>query len=208
MIAALYVQRGGCYWDQPGIDAWDEERDARRYAGPWPVVAHPPCERWGRYWFGGPSWRGERKRLGDDGGCFAAALGAVRAWGGVLEHPADSHAWAMFGLNAPPRAGGWVAADWHGGWTCCVEQGAYGHRARKATWLYAVGCDLPSLRWGRASGEFARLDDGFHSTEERRRAVRTGICQRLSRRERAATPIEFRDLLISLARSAMARCAA
>jgi hypothetical protein len=114
----------------------------------------------------------------------------------------------MFGLNAPPRAGGWVAADWHGGWTCCVEQGAYGHRARKATWLYAVGCDLPSLRWGRASGEFARLDDGFHSTEERRRAVRTGICQRLSRRERAATPIEFRDLLISLARSAMARCAA
>jgi hypothetical protein len=208
MIAALYVQRGGCYWDQPGIDAWDEERDARRYAGPWPVVAHPPCERWGRYWFGGPSWRGERKRLGDDGGCFAAALAAVRAWGGVLEHPADSHAWATFGLNAPPRSGGWVAADWHGGWTCCVEQGAYGHRARKATWLYAVGCDLRSLRWGRASGEFARLDDGFHTAEERRRAVRTGICQRLSRRERAATPVEFRDLLLSLARSAMARCAA
>ena len=53
MIAALYVEKGGCY-DMPGIDLWDIERDARLYEGPWPVVAHPPCERWGRYWHGSP----------------------------------------------------------------------------------------------------------------------------------------------------------
>jgi hypothetical protein len=69
-----------------------------------------------------------------------------------LEHPADSHAWRAHGLIAPPRCGGWVTAgDWIG-WTCCVEQGHYGHRARKATWLYAVRCELPSLVWG-ASGK-------------------------------------------------------
>lgn len=34
MIAALFVQRDGCYWDLPGIDPWDEERDARLYDGP------------------------------------------------------------------------------------------------------------------------------------------------------------------------------
>jgi hypothetical protein len=141
MVAALYVQTNGVYFGLPNVDPWDSERDARSYAGPHPVVAHPPCERWGRYWSGGPSatWRREK---GADGGCFAAALAAVRQFGGVLEHPEASHAWTAFGLNAPPRTGGWVVADFHGGWTCCVEQGAYGHRARKATWLYANGVDL------------------------------------------------------------------
>jgi hypothetical protein len=202
LIAALYVQTNGCYFGLPDVDPWDEARDARLYAGPWPVVAHPPCERWGRYYAGGPSWKGPPKRKGDDGGCFAAALAAVRLWGGVLEHPEASSAWREFGLNAPPRHGAWIVADFFGGWTCCVEQGAYGHRARKATWLYANGVELPSLRWGRAPGDFVRLGEGSHSVEERARAVRTGACQRLSKQQRAATPPAFRDLLIGIARSA------
>ena len=143
-IAALYVERGGAYWDLPGVDPWDEMRDARLYAGPHPVVAHPPCQRWGRYWGGGPSAKVKRAK-GDDNGCFAAALAAVRRWGGVLEHPEASHAWRAFGLVEPPWAGAWVRADWmdgFDGWTCCVDQGAYGHRARKKTWLYAHGVEV------------------------------------------------------------------
>lgn len=205
MIAALYVQADGCYVGLPDVDPWDEARDARLYAGPWPVVAHPPCERWGRYWNGGPS-ASVRRLKGDDGGCFAAALASVREWGGVLEHPEGSHAWRAFGLNAPPREGGWVAADFKGGWTCCVEQGWFGHRARKATWLYACGVELPTLPWGKAPGDFVRLDAGFHSAEERARAVKTGACQRLSKRlskrQLAATPPAFRDMLIAMARTA------
>jgi hypothetical protein len=196
-VAALFVERNGVYSDLPNIDAWDVTRDARTYAGPWPVVAHPPCARWGRYWGGGPlCW--PRRQLGDDDGCFAAAIAAVRRFGGVLEHPEGSHAWRAYDLNVPPRCGGWVVADWEGGWTCCVEQGAYGHRARKATWLYACGVELPSLRWGSAPGDFVCIDAGF-SKEERARAVKTGVCQQLSKRQRAATPPEFRDLLISMA---------
>ena len=204
MIAALFVQRGGCYWDLPDVDPWDEGRDARKYQGPSPVVAHPPCERWGRYWGGGPMLHGtdRQKKLGDDDGCFDAALSSVRQWGGVLEHPEGSHAWRAFGLNSPPRSGGWIVADFCGGWTCCVEQGAYGHRARKATWLYAHGVETPSLRWGKAPGDFTLLDEGFHSKAERARKIKTGICQRLSKRQRAATPPEFRDLLLGIARSA------
>lgn len=206
MIAALYVENGGCYYGLPDVDPWDKTRDARLYDGPWPVVAHPPCGRWGRYHGGAPStW--PRLKLGDDGGCFATALAAVRRWGGVLEHPEGSHAWRYFGLVCPPRNGGWIRADalcgWQG-WTCCVEQGAYGHRARKATWLYAHGLgELPSLKWGRAAGDFVRLDDGFHSAEERARAIKTGACQRLSQRQRNATPITFRDLLLDMARTAL-----
>jgi hypothetical protein len=200
MIAALYVQKGGVYWDLPDVDPWDEARDARLYQGPHRVIAHPPCQRWGRYWFGGPSVR-ERKKLGADGGCFLMALTAVREHGGVLEHPEGSHAWRAFRLRTPPHDGGWVAADFHGGWTCCVEQGNYGHRARKKTWLYANGVDLPSLKWGKSLAT-VRLDEGFHSAEERRRAVKTGACQRLSKRQRASTPQPFRDVLIAMARSA------
>lgn len=208
-VAALFVQTGGVYFGLDLVHAWDKPRDARRYVGPHPVVAHPPCERWGRYWYGGPMCdaRGDRKVKGDDEGCFAAALAAVRTWGGVLEHPEASAAWRQFGLISPPRDGGWIAAgDWCG-WTCCVEQGHYGHRARKATWLYAAGMTvLPSLHWGKSSAT-ARLDLGAHSTQERRQLIarmrETGQrLEQLSARERAATPAEFRDILLALARSA------
>ena len=53
MIAALYVETNGVYYGLPDVDPWDEARDARLYNGPHPVVAHPPCQRWGRYWGGG-----------------------------------------------------------------------------------------------------------------------------------------------------------
>lgn len=136
--------------------------------------------------------------LGADEGCLEAALAAVRRWGGVLEHPEASHAWRVFGIHRPPHDGGWVSADWQGGWTCCVEQGWYGHPARKKTWLYACGLGLPpALKWGPSPARL-RLDDGYHSADERARAVKTGICQRLSKRQRAATPLLLRDLLISL----------
>jgi len=200
MIAALYVQPRGCYYGLPDVDPWGEDRDARTYAGPWPVAAHPPCARWGRYWSGGPSSPG-RFAKGDDGGCFAAALASVRQWGGVLEHPEGSHAWPAHGLLRPPRLGGWVAAGDNLGWTCCVEQGWYGHRARKATWLYAVGCALPSLRWDKSPAS-SKIDVGAHSKEERARIVKTGVCQQLSRRQREATPVPFRDMLIAMARFA------
>lgn len=201
MIAALYVLEDGPYAHLDGVDAWGESRDARRYRGPHPVVAHPPCKRWGRYWPGGPSVR-ERKLLGDDDGCFAAALWSVRTFGGVLEHPEASHAWRWHGIRKPPKPGGWVKADeW--GWTCCVEQGNYGHAARKATWLYYVGKRTPrELTWGPAEGR--RLDEGFHTPEERRAAREAGRepVKRLSSRENLETPTAFRDVLLELARGA------
>ena len=198
-IAALFVLPDGPYADVPGVECWGPERDARLYAGPYPVIAHPPCERWGRYWFGGPSAR-VRRIKGDDHGCFEAALNAVQRFGGVLEHPAASSAWKAFGLMEPPRAGGWIVADWYGGWTCCVDQGHYGHRAQKATWLYAKvkATRLPMLIWGKSSRRVRLLDQGFHSREERRRKIQTGTCQRLSKRQRMETPIEFRDVLLSM----------
>ena len=200
MIAALYVLENGPYYDLPGVDPWAEDRDARLYAGPHPVVAHPPCERWGRYWDGGPAVKVKRK-LGDDNGCFAAALDSVRTWGGVLEHPEGSHAWKHFGLTKPPRSGGWIEAGDGIGKTCCVAQGHYGHPAQKLTWLYAAHVpDLPELTWGPKPRYIDPSE--YNSEEERKRMVKTGICQRLSKRQRATTPDKFRDLLINIAEKA------
>jgi hypothetical protein len=184
MVAALYVATGGCYFNLPDVDPWDEPRDARRYAGPHPVVAHPPCARWSSYWFGSPSGP-TRFALGDDDGCFAAALAAVRCWGGVLEHPAVSHAWEAFGLPrlTPRAADTWLNARDGLGHVCRVDQLRFGHRARKATQLYAVGTDLPTLTLGPTP-----------------RPART--FERLSKVERNATPLAFRDFLLALARSA------
>jgi hypothetical protein len=197
MIAALFVEAGGIYADIPDVDLWDEARDARGYDGPWPVVAHPPCQRWGRFWHGSPR-KPHQFELGDDGGCFASALASVRRFGGVLEHPAHSHAWDAHGLPWPPPEG-WQM-DVYGGWCCRVEQGFYGHPARKASWLYAVGCELPSLRWG--EGE-QRLDPVMLERHGYEYARRKGLVSMVGGKRkteiRNATPPEFRDLLLSIA---------
>lgn len=204
-IAALFVEKDGCYYRLDGVNPWDEQRDARLYGGPYPVVAHPPCQRWGKLWAGQPLYikrTGIRKIKGDDGGCFKSALESVRKYGGVIEHPWGSHAWAHFGLNKPSRHGGWIVADFHGGWTCCVEQGRYGHYARKPTLLYAVGCELPQLDWGK--GE-PRLDPAVIERMGLKRAKRLGeVGARgggTDSSPRIGTPEQFRDILIAMARS-------
>ena len=205
-VAALYVQNGGAYYGLTHVDPWDEIRDARLYAGPFPVVAHPPCQRWGKMWFGQPltvKLTGVRKKKGDDGGCFAAALAAVRKFGGVLEHPWGSHAWPHFGLTRPPRSGGWIVADNLGGWTCCVEQGRYGHYARKPTMLYAVGTELPELYWGHSEAQY---DPAVVERMGLKRAKRLGeVGARgggTDSTPRIHTPEPFRELLLRIASSA------
>lgn len=204
-IAALYVEPDGCYAGLPGVELWDEARDARQYAGPHPVVAHPPCQRWGRFWHGSTR-KPHQYKLGDDGGCFAAALAAVRAWGGVLEHPADSHAWACHDLNRPRRGEGWIAADMVGGWTCYVEQGHYGHVSRKPTWLYACRVDLPELCWTKNE---QRLPEWMVERYGYEKARRIGVVAMIGGKNktkiRNATPERFRDVLLAMAKTASQR---
>lgn len=193
VIAALFVETNGCYFELNAVEPWDKVRDARKYAGPWPVIAHPPCERWGRFDNGSPTKKGYRP--GADRGCFKAALRAVRRYGGVLEHPAHSKAWAKFNLPAPPVAGGWIRA--RGGWCCHVEQGHYGHKARKATWLFVVGRRPNDLIWGPSPQRLPakRLKErGYES------ARRCGALANMCSAHRQRTPIRFRNLLLAIAR--------
>lgn len=184
VIAALFVETGGAYFGLDGVDPWDEQRDARQYRGPYPVVAHPPCQLWtnlARVNF--KRWGGEHNRPGNDGGCFHSALQSVREFGGVLEHPMGSWAWKEYGLLRPFGIG------WKGGpteWVCEVWQSAYGHKARKRTWLFCCGKRPPELCWDRTPGthQVGHFDK---------------IKPVLSKREASATPPEFRDALILIA---------
>lgn len=189
--AALFVQPDGCYIGLPGIDPWPQDRDARLYPGPYPVVAHPPCQLWGSMASANYArWGGEHNLPGNDGGCFAAALQSVRTYGGVLEHPAKTRAWAAHGMQKPDGIG-WARTDC-GGWVCEVWQSAYGHRANKSTWLYYVGVLPPfELRWDRPRGT--------HQVGFQDRRGKAANKPTLSRREANATPHEFRDELIRLA---------
>ncbi len=204
-VQALFVDGSGVYPDLIGrTDCWandeDYERwpwapsdDARDYQGPDPVVAHPPCQlwvnmaavNWKRYGRQRPAWYPG----GDDGGCFASALASVRKYGGVLEHPADTHAWGAHKLIAPRHEGwdGGPACDgrWQG--VCEVWQSAYGHPARKRTWLLYCGKRLPfDLDWTRRPGTH---QVGWFDRNK----------PTVSKREASATPRLFAETLIYLA---------
>lgn len=206
MIAALFVETGGAYFGLPGVDPWDEPRDARKYAGPHPVVAHPPCQRWGRFWHGSTR-KPHQFKLGDDGGCFESALLAVLDFGGVLEHPAHSKAWDAFGLRKPKAGAGWQRSDMghpmRGYWVCHVEQGHYGHMSRKPTWLLANGPRPPELNWTKGA---QRLPDWMVERYGYEKARRIGVVAMVGGKDktriRNATPPEFRTVLLSIARAA------
>ena len=198
-VAALFVDPAGVYPALlPGRLWWGENRDARLYAGPHPVVAHPPCHLWVN--LAAVNWKRYGRQLpawypgGDDGGCFAAALAAVRKYGGVLEHPAGSHAWWAYGLTPPtdrtdPRDSQWTTDDCVGmrEWTCEVWQSAYGHKARKRTWLLYCGARPPfELDW--------RREPGTHQCGWFDRNKPT-----VGKREASATPELFAGELIRLA---------
>ena len=129
MPVALYVDTERGPYPALGVDCWDIDKDARKYAGPWPGVAHPPCQDWG-------TLRRFALDLPERKACGPAAVEQVRRWGGVLEHPAGSHLWNAKSMALP----GGGQQDMWGGWSVEVDQCDWGHPARKTTWLYIVGC--------------------------------------------------------------------
>ena len=217
-VAALYVDPAGAYAGLEGVEVWDEARDARLYDGPYPVVAHPPCNRWCR--MAGFVEKVYGHKRGDDGGTFAAGLKSVRTHGGVLEHPAHSLAWDHFNLPQPAWREGWnLALD--GSAVCYVEQGRYGLPVKKGTWLYAFGIapsDLPELRWGFTpdrDGDPANQDEwgGMHGWRDSwKRVSDLGLGESrlrgddfepgLQYADASHTPPAFRDVLLAMARSA------
>ena len=153
------------------------------------MVAHPPCKRWGRWWGADGS-----ASPGNDNGLFELALNQVRQWGGVLEHPAHTHAWEKFNIRRPEE-GCWSEC-WCGGWTTEVAQRNYGHRARKLTWLYASPGEKPvDLDWSKPAQQTVYL-----CAPGRRKGKPGRKVELMGAVEARVTPLPFAKLLIEIAR--------
>jgi hypothetical protein len=183
-VAVLFARADSVYKELPWTDVWDIHRDATRWPGGSPVVAHPPCRAWA-------SLRHCAKPRAGEKDLAFLAIGHVRRYGGVLEHPQLSTLWKGASL---PEVG---RRDEYGGWTLIVDQQWFGHRARKRTKLYIVGCSpqqLPTMPM--VLGE-ATHTVGLWSGRDKQKARPS-----IRKSEFEATPREFAIWLCEVARRA------
>lgn len=173
-VHVLFVRRDSVYHSLD-CEAYDSERDARTYPGAGPIVAHPPCGTWGRL-------RGQAAANDEERALAPWAVEQVRKHGGVVEHPAASSLWHYCACLKPGRV------DEFGGHLLPVWQGWFGHKARKSTWLYIVGCSPLNLPAFPLSFD---LPEGC------------GRVEGIAKSERERTPVGMALWLIELAR----RCA-
>jgi len=184
-VAVLFARGDSVYKTLEGCDVYDIERDARTYDGPYPVIAHPPCRGWGAF-----SWRANVRP--DERNLARLAVGLVRAFGGVLEHPVASSLWADQKLPAPGKC------DQYGGFTFPIDQHWWGHRASKRTVLYIVGIeprDMPPVPMVMSEPTHVIGDCGRASLGNKKPEI--------PKSEREATPPELAQWLVDLA----SRCA-
>lgn len=190
-IVALYVDPEGPY--PKLVQKWyGEGDDARMYPGPHPIVTHPTCGPWSRL---SHFSKHQDMTLGP------IAVAQVRAYGGMLEHPADSK---LFRFCSLPKPG--ELPDAFGGRTVEVEQCDWGHPTRKRTWLYCVGDRMLSFLLGQPRPPSR---EPTHSIcNGRGKNLKDGTMRERATAEMARqTPIAFAEWLLDLAATAGRRAA-
>ena len=132
-VTVLGVAKKTAYNDIAGVDLYDIGRDMRTYSGHNPVVCHPPCRAWSRF------YRHMAQPLPGEKELAIFCVETLRRCGGVLEHPAYSLLWDALDI---PRPG---ERERGGLWCVRVDQYWFGDSRRKKTWLLFAGVDRRSL---------------------------------------------------------------
>lgn len=180
-ISVLFCRPDSVY-KKLGFDCWDIDRDARLWPGGNSIVCHPPCRAWGQL-------SHMSKPRPDEKQLAVWSIHQIRKYGGVLEHPRASKLWPSMNLPMPGTI------DECGGFSLCVNQHWWGHRAQKKTMLYIFGIDkndLPDIPIS-----FDRID--FTVTSSIRKSSGRRLKGRLNDKENEATPIKFAQWLCDVA---------
>lgn len=173
-VAALCVAVDSVYKSIPGVDCYDVDRNAATYAGPFPVVAHPPCRAWSHHCAHQSKHTEAEKMLAP------FCVETIAKFGGVLEHPARSKLWRFMGLPEPGFA------PKNGFWSLSVDQSWWGDNRTKSTWLLFHGVDPADVQT-----PLRLFDSRLH----------VNTWNKLSKRKRAATPPDFAQWLVAIARN-------
>ena len=179
-VSALFVRKDSIY-KELGVDCWDMERNALNWPGGNPVIAHPPCRAWGQL------SHMAKPRIGEKELAFFA-IDMIRKYGGVVEHPRASRLWPEY-LPTPGQV------DKFGGYSISVDQFCWGHKAKKSTLLYIVGCpirELPAMPM-----RFDAIQYTVSSKIKKKSGRR--ILKEIPKSEREKTPIDFAKWLIEVA---------
>lgn len=181
MISVLFTRVDSVY-KSLGCDCWDINRDARNYNGLGPVICHPPCRSWGQLAHLAKPRQGEKELA-------IWSINKIRQCGGVLEHPRASKLWKVMSLPKPGTV------DYFGGFTLCVNQSWWGHKAEKKSLLYV--CGLTHAEVPKMPIRFDAIEYTVSSRIKKKSGRRTK--RELSKKQREETPEEFAKWLIELA---------
>jgi hypothetical protein len=175
LVSVLFAARDSIYKTIPGLDVWDEERNALNWPGGNRGIFHPPCRLWSK-WLRHLSTAPLQER-----NLALWSVDQVRKEGGILEHPACSLLWNKAGLPKPGTGDKY-------GFSIALYQQWFGHKAQKATWLYICGIkSLPEIPF--VLGDPIVRGPLGHE-------VRHPDMQRLSKTERDGTPVRFAQWLV------------
>jgi hypothetical protein len=178
-ISILFARADSIYKTLPECDVWDAKRDATKWPGGNPVVAHPPCAQWGRL-------RHLARENSAEKELALLAVEFVLKWGGVIEHPAGSLLWEAAELPKPGERD-------RRGFTIVIDQLWFGHACIKRTWLWIFGVgqsEIPTLPF--------HLGYPTRSISTRQRAPKA--LPEMSRKGRESTPLELAEWLVETAR--------
>jgi len=167
IISILYAQQNSIY-NQLSQDIWDITRDATKWPGGNPIIAHPPCRSWGNY-------KHKSKGTQLEKSYAIHSIIMARLWGGIVEHPKNSHLWKTFQFPKPGKT------DIYNGTIININQSWFGHQAEKNTNLYIVGLPLNKITYP--------LSLNYH----------TNTIENMSKKQREHTPIQLAKWLISIA---------
>ena len=118
MISVLCAKKNSVYKTIPGIDVWDEERDAYFFTGSNPVITHAPCAQWSRM-------KAFANDNPDEKELAYFCLKNVIRNGGIFEHPAGSSFFKEAGITKGIYS---------------VDQSWWGFPATKRTYLFFSEC--------------------------------------------------------------------